>query len=163
VEALIVIMVVALIAGGTLWNRRSAVLAMEGVEFRVDAPVSAVSEAIRSAYCGGAKAVLRAVVSRMTVTPTDAHSFQTRSSIGDAGTIQLSDHGGTTTVRAFTTELYVGSPPAGHFRSGLLAVSARIVHGVYKILGITPNAAKMKRFHAGVERKVAAGLRKAIA
>jgi len=155
-------MVVALIAGGTLWNKRNAALAMEGVEFSVDAPAGAVSEAIRTAYCGGAKAALRAVVSRMTVTPTGAHSFQTRSSIGDAGTIEVSDRGGTTTVRAFTTELYVGSPPAGHFRSGLLAVSARIVHGAYKMLGITPNAAKMKRFHAGVERKVAAGLRRAM-
>lgn len=162
-EALIVVCVVALIAGGTFWNKRNAALAMAGVEFSFDAPAGAVSEAIRSAYCGGAKAALRSVVSRMTVTPTGAGSFRTQSSIGDTGSIEVSERGGVTTVRAFTTELYVGTPPATQFRSGLFALSARILHVAYKILGITPNAAKMKRFHMGIERKVAAGLRKAAA
>jgi hypothetical protein len=38
-----------------------------------------------------------------------------------------------------------------------------ITHGIYVGLGIRPNAGKMKRFHAGVERKVASQLRKAAA
>jgi hypothetical protein len=163
VETLVIVLVVALVAGGTFWNKRTAALAMAGVEFEVPAPASAVSAAITAAYCDGAKAVLRSVVSRMTVTPAGARSFQTRSSLGDAGTIQLSEHAGVTTVRAFTTELYVGSHPAGHFRSGAFAIGAQIVHGLCKVLGITLNAARMRRFQAGIERKVAAGLRKAMA
>jgi hypothetical protein len=163
VEFLIIVLVVALIAGCTLWNKRNAALAMEGVEFHVDAPPGVVADAIRSAYCSGAKAMVKSLLSRMTVTPMGADSFHTQSSIGDVGAIEVLGHDGTTTVRAHTTELYVGTPPATQFRSGYFGVAARILHGVYKMLGITPNAAKMRRFHAGVERKVNAALRKAVA
>jgi hypothetical protein len=163
-EFLIVVVVVAVIGGAAYWNHQTAAVALEGVEFHVDAPPSVVHDAVRAAYCaGGAKAVLKTLVSRMTVTPSGAHAFLTQSAIGDAGTIEIFAQGSGTTVRARATELYVGTPPATHFRSGLMGVSARILHGVYKMLGIAPHAAKMKRFHVGVERKVAAAMRKAVA
>ena len=162
-EFLIVVLVVAVIGGGTYWNHQNAAAALAGVEFHVDAPPSVVHDAVRSAYCGGAKAVLKSLVSRMTVTPSGAHAFLTQSAVGDAGTIEVFAQGSGTAVRSRATELYVGTPPATHFRSGLMGVSARILHGVYKMLGIAPNAAKMKRFHVGVERKVAAAMRKAVA
>ena len=162
-EFLIVVVVVAVIAGGTYWNHQTAAAAMAGVEFHVDAPPSVVHDAVTASYCGGAKAMLKSLVSRMTVTPSGAHAFLTRSSIGDAGTIEIFAQGGGSAIRARATELYVGTPPSSHFRSGFMGVSARIMHGVYKMLGIAPNAGKMKRFHAGVERKVAAAMRKAVA
>jgi hypothetical protein len=163
-EFLIIVVVVAVIGGGTYWNHQNKAAAFAGVEFHVDAPPAVVHDAVRAAYCaGGAKAVLKSLVSRMTVTPSGTHAFRTQSSNGDAGTIEIFAQGGGTAVRAHATELYVGTPPSSHFRSGLMGVSARILHGVYKMLGIAPNASKMKRFHVGVERKVAAAMRKAVA
>lgn len=48
-------------------------------------------------------------------------------------------------------------------RSGLYGVSSRIMHGIYTVLGVAPNAGKMKRFNAGVERKVGGQLRRSAA
>ena len=162
-EFLIVVLVVAVIGGGAYWNHQNQAAAFAGVEFHVDAPPSVVHDAVRSAYCAGAKAMLKSMVSRMTVTPSGAHAFLTQSSIGDAGTIEIFAQDSGTAVRARATELYVGSPPSQHFRSGFLGIGARITHGFCKMLGLAPNAAKMKRFHAGVERKVDAAMRKAVA
>jgi hypothetical protein len=99
----------------------------------------------------------------MTVTPSGAGSFLTRSSIGDAGSIDVFGDGGSSTVRARTTSLYIGAPPATRGKTGFYGLASLIMHNVYTVLGVAPNAAKMKRFHAGVERKVSAQLRKAVA
>jgi hypothetical protein len=160
-EFLIVVVIIAVIGGGAYWNHQNSAAAFAGVEFHVDAPPSVVHQAIMASYCGGAKAMLKSLVSRMTVTPSGAHAFRTQSSIGDAGIIEIFAQGSGTTVRARATELYVGSPPSQHFRSGFLGIGARITHGLCTLLGVSPNAAKVKRFHAGVERKVTAAMRKA--
>lgn len=162
-EWLVLVLVVAALAGGVVWNHRTAAEAREGVEFYVDAPPGAVAEAVRTCYCAGAKATLKSVLSRMTVQQAGAHSFTAQSSIGDSGAIDVAPQGDGSVVRAWTTSLYVGAPPATRGRSGIYGLASAITHGIYVALGLTPNAGKMKRFQRAVERKVAAQLRKAVA
>ena len=162
-EWFVLVLVVAALTGGVVWNRRNAAEARAGVEFYVDAPPSAVADAVRACYCGGAKAMIKNFLTRLTVTPAGAYAFSTDSSIGDSGTIAIAPQGTGSVVRAQTTALYVGAPPATLGRSGIYGLASRITHGVYVALGITPNAAKMRRLQRGVERRVSSQLRKAVA
>lgn len=75
VEILVVVLVVAALGGAVYWNKQTSASAMQGVEFAVDASPQEVAQAIRAAYCDGAKAKMKSVLSRMTVTPAGAYSF----------------------------------------------------------------------------------------
>jgi len=160
-EAFIVILVIAAIVGAIVWNKRNAAAAMDGVEFHVPASPDEVASAIYGAFKVGAGAKLRSLVSGVRLSGAgDGFTFESK--IGDVGRIELSPNGGGTTVRAVTDELYVGSHPTTHSRGrGYWAMASALTHGIYKMIGITPGAAKMKRFQLGLEGKIATQLRKA--
>jgi hypothetical protein len=160
-ETLIGILVVAAIVGAVVWNKRNAAAAMDGVEFHVPASLNEVAAAIYGAFNVGAGAKLRSLVSGVRLSGA-GNGFAFESKIGDVGRIELSPNGGGTTVRAVTDELYVGSHPTTHSRGrGYWALATALTHGIYKLLGITPGAAKIKRFQLGLEGKIATQLRKA--
>lgn len=161
-EVVVGFLIVAALVGGVALNHKSSNAAMAGVEFSLSAPPGAVAAAVNAAYCGGAKAKAKAFIGGVTVRPLANSAFLFDTKIGDTGRIEVRPgHGSGSTVRACATELYVGSHPKGHFRSGLMGFSARIVHGIYKLLGISPNASKVKRFQRGLEGKVSRQLNRA--
>ena len=159
-ETLIVILVIAAIIGAVVWNKRNAAAALAGVGFQVPAPPDEVSAAINGAFNVGAGAKLRSLVAGVRLSG-GGNVFRFESKIGDVGRIELSSDGGGTTVWAVTDELYVGSHPKSHSQGhGLWAMSSAITHGIFKVIGVTPGAAKMKRFQLGLEGRITAQLRK---
>lgn len=161
-NGLIVALIVGAIIGGFVWNKRNAAAAMRGVEFVVPASLKEVSTAINAAFNVGTAARLKSFVGGFGVS-THGSGFRYASKIGDVGTIDLAPSAeGGTTVRAATDELYVGSHPKTHSRrGGLWSMCTAMTHGIYKLLGVTPGAAKMKRFQDRLEAAIAKQLRKA--
>jgi hypothetical protein len=160
-EAFIVILVVAAIIGAIVWNKRNAAAAMTGVEFHVPAAPSEVAAAINGAFNGGAGAKLRSLVAGIRLRGGGS-SFTFESKIGDVGRIELASNGGGTDVRAITDELYVGSHPRARSRGrGYWAMASALTHAIFKLIGVTPGAAKMKRFQSRLEGKIETQLRKA--
>lgn len=156
----VAILIVAGIIGAVVWNKRNAGAAMAGVEFSVPAKPAEVSAAIHSAFNVGAGAKLKNAFSGIRVGGSGS-AYRFESKIGDTGRINLSSNGTGTKVSAVTDELYVGSHPKSHSRSsGIWGLATAMTHGIYKILGITPGAAKMKRFQLGLEGKVVKQMRK---
>lgn len=159
---LVVLLVIAALVGGVILNHRNKSAAAEGVEFHLPEPPHEVAAAITALYCRGAKAGLRKVVSRVSVTPMGPTGFNFGTKIGDEGQIEVHPGSGNgSVVRASTSLLYVGSHPSSHFRTGLMAVSAAITNALFRMLGIAPYAAKMKRFQSGLETRVARQLGRA--
>ena len=153
--AFIGIVVVAALIGAVVWNHRNANEAMQGIEFLTPEPPEVVVATIRAAYCVGAKAKIKSAVWRVTVTATGRGSFRFETKIGDIGQISVQADGAGSVVEAHTDELYVGSHPSAHFKKGWLNLGARLTHTTYKVLGIAPYAAKMRKFQLGIERRVA--------
>lgn len=151
---LIAVMAVVAVVGAIVWNKANASAAMAGVDFHAPAPLARVSNAIDAAYNVGAGAKLKGLALGIRVTGSGS-SFRFESRIGDVGRIQLSPDGGGTRVRAATEVLYVGAHPRTiSQRSSFWGFSSRMGHLTYTVLGIAPNAAKMKRFQRALERKV---------
>jgi hypothetical protein len=115
---------------------------------------------VRDAHSAGARAATRSVVSDLRVTQTDETSFRVESRFGDAGTVEIGPDGAGSVVSSRTAELYVGSPQAGHFRSGVMGLSAAIVHLICTLLGVSPGAGRTKRFQLGVEGRIARQLQR---
>lgn len=162
-ETVVAIVIIAAIVGGVVWNKRNASAAMAGVEFSVPATPAEVSAAIHGAFNVGAGAKLKSAFGGIRVRGS-GNSYRFESKIGDTGRIQLSSNGNGTKVSAVTDELYVGSHPKSHSRNGgIWGLASAMTHGIYKLLGITPGAAKMKRFQLGLETKLAKQLRKSAA
>ncbi len=159
-EIAVLLLVVAVFVGAALWNKRNSSLAREGVEFRVEAPPEAVVRAVRDAHCGGVKAATKSLLSGVTVTETGDGTFQVRSRLGDQAVIEVASTATGSTVRSYSTDLYVGSPPALHGRGGLYGLGSAITHRIYVAIGICPYAARMKRLQQGVEGRVQKGLRR---
>ena len=160
-ETLIGILVMAAIIGAIVWNKRNAAAAMAGVEFHVPASPNEVAGAIYGSFHVGASAKLRSLVSGIRLSGGES-AFRFESKIGDVGRIELSPNGSGTTVQAVTEQLYVGSHPTTHSRGrGYWAMASALTHGIFRIIGVTPGAAKMKRFQLGLEGKIATQLRKA--
>jgi hypothetical protein len=153
---LIGILAIAALIGVVVWNHLNASAAHRGVSFTVPEPLDQVIAAIHASYLGGAKSKVRTMVGGVIVTPADRSSFRTSTKIGDLGEIRVSPvDGGGSRIEASTSELYVGTHPKSHFRSGgLWTLAAALAHGIYKMLGIAPNAAKMKRFQQRIELRV---------
>lgn len=160
---IILILILGALIGAVIWNHKNRDAATDGVEFTVPGSVGSVASAIGALYCDGARAKAKSFVSGLTVTPAGPTSFRFESRIGDVGEISVDGSGGAVTVRARTSELYIGSHPVTHFRKGLTGTGAALTHGVYKLLGITPNAAKMKHFQNGLEGRVCRHLDRASA
>ena len=153
-DTLIVIMVIGVVVGAIVWNKRNANVAATGVEFHVPAELSAVSAAIHTTYNVGTFAKLTGFAAGIRVTGGDG-SFRFESRIGDTGHIELTPSRDGTRVRAATDSLYVGAHPRTiSQRSSFWALASRLGHASYVLLGIAPNAAKMKRFQRSIERKV---------
>jgi hypothetical protein len=151
---LIAILVVAAVIGAVVWNKHTASAAMEGVDFHVAAPPAAVAAAIDNAHNAGAAAKLKGFALGIRVTGGGS-TFRYESKIGDVGRIDLAPQGDGTRVRAATEVLYVGAHPRTiSQQSSLSGVSSRLSHMIYTVIGITPNAGKMKRFQLGLERKI---------
>jgi hypothetical protein len=160
-EVLIVILVVGGAIAGVWQNHTAAATALEGVEFTIPAAPAAVRAAINSAYAHGAKAKLLSMASGIRFTPTnDGLRYETKT--GDAGRVVV--RGGSssgTAVRASATELFVGHPAIRRDHQGIWAISIVISHGIFRTLGLAPNAAKIKRFQAGLEGRLVKELAKA--
>jgi len=163
VSVLVVLLIIAALVGGVIWNKRNAGAAMSGVQFSVPATADVVTGALRNAYCrSGAKSLARSMVSGITVAETGGYAFRIDTKLGDNAEIVVSDNGGgASLVTARTNELYVGSHPSSHFSSGLMAIGAVMTHNIFKLLGITPSAARLKRFQCGVESRVLKELQRA--
>src|SRR5438067_1494299 len=110
---------------------------------------------IDAAYGRRGQATVRAFFSRVTVVPIGPCAFRVESTIGDTGEVTVRPGLNCSVVEASTTELYVGTHPKAHFSRGSLGLGSAITHGLYKLFGIAPYAAKMKRFQQGIERRIA--------
>lgn len=149
------ILIIAALIGAVIWNRRNSTEAMNGVEFTVAAAPDVVVVALRTAYCDGAKATAKSMFSGVKITAVSGSAFRVDTRLGDVANIEVREGGRAgSVVTAQTNELYVGSHPAGHFRNGIMGLAASIVHVIYKLLRISPNAAKLKRFQRGIEGRL---------
>jgi hypothetical protein len=158
---LIALLAIAAVIGAVAWNHKNQSEAMDGHEFPVASPANAVMGAISAAYCGGARAALKGFISRVSVTPNGASSFRTSTKIGDVGLIEVCSAQRGSKVHAHTTELHIGGHPMAYSdRSTLWGLSSRLSHVIYRMLGISVNAARMKRFQRGVEKQVNRQLRR---
>ena len=159
-EGLLGVLVIAALIGAVVWNHKNAEAALDGVEFSTPHSPATIVTTIAAAYCGGAKARAKSLLSGCTVTQTSPTSFRLETKIGDIGQIDVRQHEESgAVIAAYTTELYVGSHPVTHFRKGFAGLAADINHRLYKLLGISPNAAKMKRFQVALEGRIARQLR----
>jgi hypothetical protein len=158
---LIAVLAIAAAIGAVVWNHKNQSDAMEGHAFEIPSPTNAVVGAITAAYCSGARAAVKGFISRITVTPNGGSTFRTSTKIGDVGLIEVRPSQNGSQVHAHTTELTIGGHPMAYStRSSLWGFSSRLAHVIYKILGISVNAARMKRFQRSVERQVNRQLRR---
>jgi hypothetical protein len=152
----ILIVIVAGIAGGVYWNHRNAARAFGGVSFVVAYPPSAVADAVQRAHNEGGVAAIRSFIGGVKIQPLGPTSFATGTSMGDSGEISISRDPAGSLVTARALDLYVGSHPKTHH----LRFSA-FTHGLYTLLGIRPNAAKVRRWQEGLERRINKSLARA--
>lgn len=160
--AFIIILIIAALVGGAWWNRQNAKKAVQGVSFVVPYPPSAVADAIQRAHTQGAAAAIRTLVGGMSVSPLGPSSFVTNSKIGDSGEISISRDPAGSLVTARALELYVGMPPKQlNHRGGIWGLSVNICHGIYKMIGVTPGSAKVKRWQNGLQGRINKALARA--
>ncbi len=153
---LVVLLIIATLAGGVVWNHRNKSAAFGGVEFQVPAPPPAVSAAISALYCQGAKAKMRGALSRVTVSSMGAGGFVFGTKVGDRGEIEVHPGtGGGSVVRAAASSLHVGSGRRPSDGEGMWAFATAISHLIFVALRIAPFAANMKRFERGLEGRIA--------
>lgn len=154
-ETLIWILVLAAIAGAVFWNHKNGEMAMQGVEFDIPAPVDEVVLAIWSAHSGSVKAKAKARLYGVTVARNGEASFEVKTKLDDIGRIEVEESGdGLSSVRAFTDELYIGTHPVAHWRSGIMGLASRLTHTTFKVLGVAPNAARLKRFQNSLQGRL---------
>lgn len=159
---LITILIIAALVGGIWWNHQNAKKAMEGVSFVVPYPPSAVAAAIDPAHNQGAMAALRGTFGGMSVSSLGPSGFATNSKMGDSGEIAISRDAAGSLVTARALELYVGMPPKQlNHNGGIWGLSVNICHGIYRMLGVTPGSAKVKRWQNGLESRVNKAIAKA--
>lgn len=160
---LIIVIILAAIVGAVVWNHRNANLAQEGVRFKVRQPLATVVSAIDSEFCVGAKAKTRSALSVVTVTRSGGNSFRTTTKLGDVGhiSVEATSDGGSV-VEAATDQLFVGADTRSVEGCGgcYTAISATIVSGLWRLLGISPNGGKIHRFQQRVEGRVTRRLQK---
>jgi hypothetical protein len=151
----LLLLVIAAIAGGIYWNRQTSAAASAGVVFEVTRPPDAVADAIEAVLCQGGLTRMKNGLVGVRVRRSGRWRFVYESRLGDEGHIAIEPSGqGGSTVRANSTALYVGSHPSSHFRSGIAGFAAIITHRTFTLAGISPGAARMKRFQTGLERQI---------
>lgn len=155
--AVVGVLVVAALIGLVVWNKKTAGEAMAGVEFGRPESQPEVAAAVQAALCGGMKGTFSGVKVR----PGAGGVFLAETKLGDQGRIEVRPGAMTgAIVKAETVSLYVGNPMKQP-RGGFMAIGWAITHGIYRLIGVTPYAAKMKRFQKGIEGRVAKQFRKA--
>lgn len=152
--ALVVILLIAALVGGVVWNHRNKAAALEGVEFHLPDPPQAVTAAITALYCQGVRAVAKSAFSRVSVTPVGPGGFNFSTKKGDQGQIEVHPHGAGSIVRARTSLLYLGGTRDPASSSGMMALGAAITHLACVALRVSPYAANMKRFQGGLEHRI---------
>jgi hypothetical protein len=162
VNVLIVIFVAGTPVGAVIWNRLNSMHASRGVEFGVPAAPEIVIHTLENLYRPrGAVATTRRTLSGVRVSVAGADALRVDSRRGDVALIEVRPDGmAGSVVRARTTELHVGTPPTTRLRGGLAARASASVDGVYQALGISPNAARMKRFQRGIQDRLTRELRR---
>lgn len=160
--SLIGVLVIAALIGAVVWNHSNKAKAMEGVEFETPEPPAIVIDAISALHIGGAKAAVKSFLSGVKVVPSASQAFRFDTKIGDRGEISVLPQGRGSLVRAYTTELYIGTHPRTHSRSGgYWGFASVMAHRINLLLGIAPSAAKLKRFQGGLEIRIARHLGRA--
>lgn len=158
----VIILIIVGLGAGVWQNHQSANKARAGVSFVVPFPPTAVSAAIEQAHNQGARAALGRAFGGMTVTSLGSSGFATSNKIGDSGQISVTRDSSGSLVTARALELWVGLPPKQlDNRGGIWGLSVLVVHGCYKVLGITPGSAKVKRWQNGLEGRITKVLTKA--
>ena len=161
-EILVLILIVGAMVAGVLNNHKNSALVLEGLEFAVAADARAVTSALHAGYCQGAKAKVVTMAFGVKVTPTaDGLLYDTK--VGDIGQVVVRGAGSESVVRVHASDLFVGHPWAIRPHRGLVALSVAISHGICRMLGVVPNAARLKRLHAAMEGRVNKQLAKAAA
>ncbi|GAA1567723.1 hypothetical protein GCM10009789_21440 [Kribbella sancticallisti] len=154
-EYIVGIAVVAAVVGGVLWNHRTKAAAFAGVGFEVPLPPGQVVAVISAVYCQGAKAAVRNTFSGVSVRREGPAEFVFETRLGDTGEIRITaaDEAGST-VEAEATSLYIGGVLLFESGSPIWQLSKNLTHLIYRMLGLAPYAARMKRFQYALERKV---------
>lgn len=160
--SLIGALLIAALIGGVVWNHRNKAEAMEGVEFETPEPPAVVIGAISALHIGGTKAAVKSFFTGVKVVPSASQAFRFDTKIGDMGEIAVLPNGNGSVVKAYTTELYIGTHPKTHSRrGGYWGFASVMAHRIYLVLGIAPNAAKLKRFQHGLDIRIARHLGRA--
>ncbi len=153
VEVLIVVVLIAIVIGGVALNHHNRRIAFAGVEFTLDAPADEALAALEAVYCQGAKATLRQNFTGVRVRRSEEGlAFTTK--LGDEGVIEVSAAGPRSFVRVVTTSVYIGNSLKSTQGSPVWQASKAISHLLLRVLGVAPNAAKLKRFQRRVEPKL---------
>lgn len=153
---LVTILVFAVIAGAVWWNKQTAAKALEGVVFVVPHPPSVVAGAIQRAHNQGAMAKLAGAFTGVAVTHIGPSSFGTSTRNGDEGEISVAPDPVGSRVHARALNLYVGLPrrQLNTASNGIWGLSVLLSHRIYSLLGVTPTAAKFKRWQNGLEGRI---------
>ena len=155
VGVVVFILVVAALVAAVWWNKVHARNALRGCEFAVPMSPEGVSAALAERYCsGGARNALRSTFSGVKVQRAGALRFEYVTKVGDHGTVTIRPQASGAVVSASADKLFVGTPVKMRPKSGVFALSAAMTSGIYKILGITPGAAKVCAFHKRLERSL---------
>jgi hypothetical protein len=152
---LVVLLIIAALVGGVVWNHRNKAAALSGVEFHLPDPPQAVAAAIAALHCQGAKAMVRGAFSRVSVRPAGPGGFVFGTKWGDEGQIEVHPGAdGSSVVRASASSLYIGSNRRQGDGSGMFALATAISHMLCVTMRIAPYAANMKRFQRGLEDRI---------
>lgn len=154
-EYIVVVAVIAAVVGGVLWNHRTKLAAFSGVEFEAPLPPDQVAAVVGAIYCQGAKAAVRNSFSGVSVRRQGPLEFLFETKLGDTGWIRIAAADGTgSKVEAETTSLHIGGTLLSDDGSPIWRLSKTLTDLIYKMLGLAPFAARMKRFQNSLERKV---------
>ncbi|MEU4294987.1 hypothetical protein AB0E63_42760 [Kribbella sp. NPDC026596] len=152
---IVVLAVIAFLVGGVWWNHRTKAAAFAGIGFEVPLPPQQVVAVVSGIYCQGATAALRNTFLGVTVRRTGPMEFVFDTKLGDSGAIRIDAAGERgSTVEAETTVLHIGGKLLSDSGSPIWVMSKALTNLIYRMLGVAPNAARMKRFQYGLERKV---------
>ena len=161
---ILLLFVVALIIGVVI-NKRTAATALEGVSFVLAYPPSLVAAALDKTHNKGTAAAIRGAFGGVSVVAVANKAFAYQSKFGDQGQIVITSDPAGAHVQARTTNLYVGAPQKmlNTSSTGIWALSVAITHGLYRLAGVTPGAANMKRWQNALQGRVTREITKATA
>lgn len=160
-------LLLVIIAGlilGVWWNHRSAGIVLAGRSFILPYPPSVVADALDRIHHKGTKAAFQNMLSGLDVTAIGPSSFAIRSNTGDTGEISLSRDPAGTLVQVRALSLWHGMPQKqlDSANGGIWGLSVAISHGLVRLLGVAPGAARLKRWQAGLEGRLGAALAKPV-